>query len=90
MAIVDNIQEFQSYVIQTRMNLAHYEQRREHLAQLRDEGKSYFSLDGTDLIPIMIAEEESAIQQYREVLKELELKVSKATTDSDKSQRYSL
>ena len=68
------VREPQSFVEQIRKNLVHYENRLNDLLKQKDEGKTYLSRDGTDLVPSMIANEESTVSQYREVLADVEHK----------------
>ena len=71
-------QVLQSCVKQTHRNLVHYEQRLNHLLQQKSEGKTYIGKDGTDLLAIMIANEEATVSRYREVLDDVVEKLSMA------------
>jgi len=76
MSPAGTIKELQSYIGQTRKNLEYYERRREHflLQKERNNGESRF-------LRSMIGEAEQTIGIYRDLLKDLELKLSIAKGD---------
>ena len=81
MITLKKTRELESYVIQARRNLAHYEKRLDNLIKLQHEGKTNFSRHHAEQLSNMISNEESAVSQYKGIIADVENKLMLAKAD---------